>query len=394
VRTFDVIVVGMGPGGAVAAAELGRAGLSVLGLEWRALPRYKVCGGGLSARIDRVLEPDYRRVVEKTIHTVQFQIAGAEPFQVASSEPIAYMVMRDRFDAHLVRKAREAGACVQEEERAVTVSAIPEGVEVVTGQGRYRGKVVVGADGAMSLVARSLFPGSRGRLMSGLEAEVAGGQRMSLMETGTIVLDTGVLRGGYAWVFPKERGLSVGVAEFQGRERSAKSGYDRFVEREPTLAGLAGAKRRGHPIPLYGGTRSERTRLATDRALLVGDAAHLVDPLFGEGIYYAALSGRMAARSIVDFLRGATGDLHAYEEQIARDIYPEFRIASRIAWVLYTFPRVSHRLIRSRPDIIHFFYDVLKGRESYQTFYAKVGGEAKISFPTLLRHAFTAAFSG
>ena len=104
----DVIVVGMGPGGATTATHLACAGFSVLGLEGKAHPRYKVCGGGLSARIDHVLDSDYRSVVEDTIQRVRFQFAGAEAFEIVSPDPIAYMVMRNRFDAYLAGKAREA----------------------------------------------------------------------------------------------------------------------------------------------------------------------------------------------------------------------------------------------------------------------------------------------
>src|SRR3989441_11376258 len=114
---YDAVVVRLGPAGGVGAAELARAGLSVLGLEWKAMPRYKVCGGALSARTDRLLEPDYHSVVEETIHRVRFQFAGPEAFEISFPEPIAYMVMRDRFDAYLCGKAREAGAEVCDNER-------------------------------------------------------------------------------------------------------------------------------------------------------------------------------------------------------------------------------------------------------------------------------------
>jgi len=75
---YDVVVVGMGPAGAASATELGRAGFSVLGLEWKALPRYKVCGGGLSSRIDSLLGAGYRDTIEATMHPVRFQFVGAE----------------------------------------------------------------------------------------------------------------------------------------------------------------------------------------------------------------------------------------------------------------------------------------------------------------------------
>src|SRR3989454_10647615 len=201
---YDAIVVGLGPAGAVAAAELARAGLSVLGLEWKTMPRYKVCGGALSARTDRLLEPDYHSVVEETIHRVRFQFAGTESFEISFPEPIAYMVMRDRFDTYLVQKARDTGAVVRQNESAVRVCEYADRVEVETQQGQYRSKVIVGADGANSLVARMLFPGRRGRVLGALEGEVLLNGATSSLGAGAIVLDLGVVAGGYGWVFPKE----------------------------------------------------------------------------------------------------------------------------------------------------------------------------------------------
>src|SRR3989475_9083558 len=119
----DIIVVGMGPAGSSAATELAQAGLSVLGLEGKPMPRYKVCGGALSARTDRLLEPDYHSVVEETIHRVRFQFAGAEAFEISSQEPMAYMVMRDRFDAYLCGKAREAGAEVCKDRKSTRLNS-------------------------------------------------------------------------------------------------------------------------------------------------------------------------------------------------------------------------------------------------------------------------------
>lgn len=389
---YDVIVVGMGPAGATTAAELARAGFSVLGLEWKTHPRYKVCGGGLSARIDHLLEPDYRSVIEDTIHRVRFQFAGAEAFEIASPDPIAYMVMRDRFDAYLVRKAREAGTQVCENERVLAVREDADGVDVETERGRYRARLVVGADGANSLVARSLFHGRRGRLWSAIEGEADAPPHAVRLGAGVIVLDIGVVPGGYAWVFPKEGRLSVGIAEFHGREPNPRRRYERFVSGESVLAELAVPGGLGHTIPLYGGDQAERMPLTTNRALLVGDAAHLADPVLGEGIYYAVLSGRMAAACVTDRLRGLTPDLRAYDAQVADELYPEFRVAARMAWTLYRFPQISHRVIRRRPEILELYAEVLKGRETYRSFSAKAQTGAKDSFAHLLKDACLAAF--
>jgi geranylgeranyl reductase family protein len=368
---YDVIVVGLGPAGAVTSAELARGGLSVLGLEWKPLPRYKVCGGGLSARVDPLLDSSYRCVVEDTIYSVRFQFAGVEAFQITSPEPLAYMVMRDRFDAHLINAAQSFGVEVHENERVTAVQDGGDGSKVQTSRGCYQTRILVGADGANSIVARSLFPRGYGRSTSGVEGEAVVQRRPASLDSGTIVLDIGAVKGGYAWVFPKLHNLSIGAAEFQRGGDSAKSGYDRILRQESMFTGMAPPSRRGHPMPLYGGESSEKLPRTTTRALLVGDAAHLVDPLFGEGIYYAILSARRAAKSIMDYFNGAPSALSGYDDWLAAEIYPEFRIASRVAWLLYTFPKVFHRIARRRPDIIELFYEVLKGQESYQGFYLK-----------------------
>ena len=390
---YDAIVVGLGPAGAVAAAELAQAGLSVLGLEWKAMPRYKVCGGALSARTDRLLEPDYHSVVEETIHRVRFQFAGTEAFEISSPEPIAYMVMRDRFDAYLVQKARDTGAVVRQNERAVRVCEYADRVEVETQQGQYHSKVIVGADGANSLVARMLFPGRRGRVLGALEGEVLLNGATSSLGAGAIVLDFGVVAGGYGWVFPKEGRLSVGVAGLQGRHHNPRSAYQEFVRAEPALDGLVVPKGLGHPIPLYGGKAAERLSLTTSRSLLVGDAAHLVDPVLGEGIYYAMLSGRMAARTAADYLQGLTPGLQAYDAQVASEFYPEFRAAARLAWAVYTFPRLVHGALRRRPTTIHLFADVLKGHATYQGLLAAIRDRLQSFIARAVRDTAASAFS-
>ena len=100
----------------------------------------------------------------------------------------------------------------------------------------------------------------------------------------------------------------------------------------------------------------------------------------------------MAAACLVDHLRSVTPDLLAYDAQVAGELYPEFRVAARMAWTLYRFPQISHRVIRRRPGILELYADVLKGRETYRSFYAKARTGAKDSFAHLLKDACLAAF--
>jgi flavin-dependent dehydrogenase len=145
------------------------------------------------------------------------------------------------------------------------------------------------------------------------------------------------------------------------------------VKTEPTLDGLAVPDGLGHPIPLYAGKETERLPLTTSRSLLVGDAAHLVDPMLGEGIYYAIISGHMAAACMMERLRGLTPDLRAYDARVAGELYPEFCAAARLAWAVYTFPELAHGALRRRPNSMHLYADVLKGHRTYQGLLAAMG---------------------
>lgn len=385
---YDAIVVGMGPAGSTAAYELSRAGVSVLGLDKEAHPRYKACGGGLSVRIDRILDADFKSVVEHTVHGVQFSYAGQDPFFIPSTSPIAYMVMRDRFDHLLVEKARRAGTEIHEGEQAQEFIPFEDGVEVVTDRGRYQAKVLIGADGANSIVAQRLFPSRRLRGRPSLESEIRIGQAPVYPGEGKVLIDLGATERGYAWIFPKSQRLSIGVAEFRGLTTSPRRVFQRFIRGEKGLAPFSVPSPCGHPLPLYSaaGPASHRS-LVSHRTLLVGDAGHLVDPLFGEGIYYAVRSGQMAAISVLDMFHDHRRTLHDYECAVGREILEEFRIASRVARIVYTFPRLCHRLINRYQEVIGLYYDVLQGRETYQGFFSKAKSVVKRSFRELLLEA-------
>jgi geranylgeranyl reductase family protein len=390
VKAYDAVVVGMGPAGATAAYQLSRAGLAVLGLDKAMHPRYKVCGGGLSARIDRILEDDYKSVVEHTIYGIQFSYRGADPFFLDSSNPIAYMVMRDRFDHFLVEKARRVGTEMHEGEPVTLCRQLPDGIEVTTDRGRYLAKVLIGADGANSLVAQQLFPGRRSRRMATLESEIPIGPAPHYPGTGRALIDIGATPKGYAWIFPKQERLSIGVGDLRGGLASPKKIFDRFVRDEKGLAPWKVPQPIGHPLPLFSEhseANRESVELVCGRALLVGDAGHLVDPLFGEGIYYAIRSGQLAAESILNQVNDRRRSLADYDVAVRREIYEEFLVAVRMASIVYSYPRLCHRLLPRYQHIVMLYYDVLRGRETYQTFYARAKSAVKSSFKELLLEA-------
>lgn len=389
--TYDVIIVGMGPAGATAATALSRGGLAVLGLDKASHPRYKVCGGGLSARVDHVLDHGFHSVVEQSVNGVQFVYRGQDPLFIESNRPIAYMVMRDRFDHYLVQNAIQAGAVIRTGHGVRELTQDPHGVEVVTAQGRYRAKMVIGADGANSLVARRFFPQRSQYRAPALESEVPIEDGCQGPGGTTILVDVGAARQGYGWIFPKKKCLSVGVGEFRRKPESLRATFDRFVTDARGVLGETVPRPAGHPIPVYadseGGGGDAMSRFVAGRAVLTGDAAHLVDPLFGEGIYYAIRSGQLVAQAILTHQDDDLASLAAYEAALEREILQDFRVTARMAKVIYAFPRLAFKLLRRYQDVVQDYFKVLQGHTTAQQFLPSAKQRLKASVNDLLLEA-------
>ena len=379
--SYDVIIIGMGPAGASAAYELCRAGLSVLGLEKQTHPRYKVCGG-LSARIEEILPSDFGIVIEDTVNRMIFSYGPEEQYVVESANPMAYMVMRSRFDQWLVEKAQQSGADVHEGEPATTLTNFSDGVEVKTARARYHGRVVIGADGALSLVAQQLFPNRRLQNIPALESEICSDSSNHHDYTNTALISLNAAKKGYGWIFPKKAGLSIGVGEFVRGTSKPKRSFQQFTQEEPTLAELKIPSPLGHPIPVFNrspGITDEQWNggLVHGSALLIGDAGHLVDPLLGEGIFYAVRSGQLAATTIIEALAQSQASFDGYERAVIREFGLEFRIASRFGRLVYGVPRSWHRWVGktfpvSYQGVLRRYCSMLQGQETYQTLWARM----------------------
>lgn len=372
--TYDAIVVGLGPAGSTAAYEIACAGHTVLALDRERFPRYKVCGGALSSRLDRAIGTAYHESVEATVRGMTFVYNGAEGFRLDADGPLAYFVMRDRFDAGLADRAARAGAELRYGESVRDVEETADEVRVQTSQGTYRGRFLVGADGAHSRLARRLnphpIPGAYG-----LEAEIE-----HPYAPNEVVLEMGAVSGGYGWVFPKQRGISIGIGGFRDADPRPKVAFERFVACQAGLRAVPLSTPVGYPIPVY--TRG--WRVATARIALIGDAARLVDPFFGEGIYYGILSGQRLGQTIVRQLDRGRVDLEAYVHWVGAELVPEFAVANRLASIAYGYPRLWYDSMRAHPDVVGWFFDVLRGSIRFQDLWARLSRNAVRLAPAAL----------
>jgi geranylgeranyl reductase family protein len=370
--TYDAIVVGLGPGGSTTARRLAENGFRVLGLDKEQFPRYKPCGGGLSARILPHLPDDLLPCIEATIHNLRFTFRGTRAMHYRSPKPVAFMVRRPAFDHGLAEAAARAGATIGYGQEVRRLSETPDHIEVETSDGaRYQARFVIGADGANSRIGRLIDPRSAARPAWSLEAEAL---RPATGSTAAdeVWLDLGTVPGGYGWSFPKAGHLSIGVAGFSPVPSNPKATLAAYLKAQQPVAPGTVLTLHSHPIPAVS---TALRRLASDRLLVVGDAAHLVDPFFGEGIYYAIFSGEIAADSVTAALRGVTEGVSGYTDRIKAQFEEEFRLATKLATVAYRLPFLWYLAMRAWPEMTEEFSLVLRGERTYRQILDKLRAE-------------------
>lgn len=345
---YDVIIVGAGCAGAAAAFFLGEAGARVLVLEAQRLPRYKACGGALPQAAQALLPFSVDPVLEDQVREVSYVYRGQQVHMDLPGPPVG-MAMRDRLDAFILAQAKA------EVRDGCPVSAAEEGEEgvvvTVAGGWRCQGDFLLGADGVTSRVRRSLFPRLRFPLASALAAEVPPpkGDMAAWRSRATFVLSPSP--GSYVWAFPKADHLSVSIGAFGPGPRQLR----RYLEEEMAKLGLALPSARGHPLPMY----RPSPRLHSQRVLLIGDAAGLTDPFFGEGMRYALWSAREAARAIL------SGRVEGYTGRVRRFMDREMRAARFLAGVFYRWPGMCFRLGVRNPRATQAFAGLLAGTWTY-----------------------------
>jgi len=394
IDSYDVIVVGAGPGGSTAATVAARKGLRVLAVDKDTFPRDKICGDAISGKsVDVLRELDLldRVVRDESLDSWGVTFSGpsgaevAIPFTKMLGAPIApgFVSRREVFDDLLFRSAVEAGADVWQDTKVDGLlrdrDGRVEGVRVQRNGGEpahVRAPVVIGADGAYSVVARELGMQqlSERHYCAGLRVYyegVTGFHHLNHIEIHFV--DESI--PGYFWIFPlpgNRANVGIGMLSSAIKERDVKLKplLELLVEHPRFRDRFKDAKRIG-PIRGWGLPLGSRPRkMSGDGWMLVGDAASLIDPFTGEGIGNAMVSGWKAAdwaESALESHRFDASYLSGYEKEVMGRLRNELRLSHMMQrlgnwkWLLDTVIRKASRS-EELADLISCMFDDLEER--------------------------------
>jgi geranylgeranyl reductase family protein len=344
-QLWDAMVVGAGPAGCAAAYDLAAAGQSVLLLDKSDFPRPKACAGGLTIKAVQALRYSIDPVVKKVVRRVRLEgetlsSSPASAVVLKSGEPICVMTVRAEFDQYCLRKTMAVGACFRKILGIRQVVRSGNHVHLLTTGESFRARFLVGADGASGQLRRLCAAGSW--FSQGFALEV---QTSTPRDAVDLTFDFAPVSNGYAWIFPKGDHLNVGVYSLSsaaGLTRSRLLSYLKGRLGTDTVDGVTGQ------YLGIGAGENEAEYVQPDlrdRVFLVGDAGGFVDPLTGEGIYGALLSGQAAANAILSHARGEGTAAEAFSCYLT-GYRQTLRFSSRAAAAFYANPGRGFRAMR------------------------------------------------
>ena len=352
---YDVLIAGAGPAGCAAAFDLARAGRRVLLLDKRTFPRPKACACGLTRKTLAALRYSVAPVVERECSEIVLQQASEDAakreVRVRTRSPICAMAVRECFDAFCLQQTLAEGAKLRKIEGIVTLRENSDGIEldIATTEGdvTLRAAVLIGADGSNGQTRRLSESSEAAWYTRGfaLEACVPYAELPDKLPGGGVahdlVFDFAPLHGGYGWLFPKGDHINIGVGAFAPEADDAQL---KSVTRD-LLTGYAARKLGVTDLSHITGQHlgmGGHAYVPRGRVLLAGDAAGLSDPLTGEGIHSAIVSGQAAAAAILD----SKPDLAAAYSKRLRPLQETLAFSHRAARAFYAEPERGFRAMR------------------------------------------------
>ncbi len=387
---YDIIIIGGGPAGSTAGYLLRKFGYKVLIIDKAVFPRKKLCGGlitqktlKLNQRIFNETESDLKEKGIINFTSNGYELWNKNKLLVKDKENIKlYFVDRENYDAFLLKKAAKAGAVVIEGDKVVKCDIDDSEVTTVSGKS-FKARFIIGADGVNSIVRKS-YPGNkfklkkwRRNLVSAIEIfidrkELDPGSNLKNLDRPLLFLS--LVTYGYAWLFPRRDRIVAGIGGHYKRNRgSLLNTFNAFVSSHGIKLN-DNVKIDAHSVPCG----YYMTRPVHKNVILTGDAGGYVDPLLGEGIFYAQRSAELASWAIHKNITEGRPLNKVYRKMLWKYILPEFFNAKVTRSAAYY---ISENLAHIPVKIVFWMmggilHEVLQGSRTNRGFFKRTIHEA------------------
>ena len=373
-KGFDVVIVGGGPAGSTAAYLLKKGGFQVLLIEKEKFPRVKLCGGLITKKTLQILLDlfDFRLKDLKDENVVDYI---ADSYRIYFKDKYItrntmgsefHLVKRSEYDNYLLNKAKESEVQVLENTKVEDINFKDSYVTTEKGD-RFSGQYIIAADGANSkikdklLVKRDLKDCSfiKNNWAMTIETEVPRDETELAIKEPALYF--GIINWGYGWVFPKKDTITVGLGGLQNQNENFKEIFKDYLK----LLNLhdLSLNIKGWPIP-YG---NYLERPSYKNTFLIGDAGNLVNPLTGEGIYYAHKSAQIASEVIKKKRASNIDCADLYNERIKDEIIKDLKKSKFYRSLLWSSPQFIQNIM-VRVTSKYFYEKITRMIQGYDLF--------------------------
>lgn len=341
---YDVVIVGAGPGGVAAAHNLINNNISCILIDKQKFPRNKLCAGGITYKAFELIKTlklyNEFNIENSTVSEGANLYLEYEYIRGIKAKGLTYLVDRFEFDDYLVKEYKKKGGIFLE---GVGVIKIDTKKKIITlsNDEKIKFKYIIGADGAVGITRRLI---DKKFNANGFCLQVEIDKDKFNYKGNNMSLYYGVIPQGYGWIFPKKDSFTVGFGGEYDKNINYHKEFEKFLNK--LNIDCSRDKFKGAMLPF--GEYIETPINKEKNLILVGDAAGLVDPFTGEGIYFAILSGIKASKVIIRALKiSDKNEIDKYTEEIAK-ITKNISKGAKLKRVVYKFRKPIFNAMRNK----------------------------------------------